>query len=82
MPGSADSLIRMVCGSARKNGGLSLASAMLISTSTLVDLGSPEKTCKCNDIKRTFWGQNVSVTTLLNTAFKLFTVANLRYQLS
>ena len=80
MPGSADSLIRMVCGSARKNGGLSLASAMLISTSTLVDLGSPEK--HVNDIKRTFWGQNVSVTTLLNTAFKLFTVANLRYQLS
>ena len=33
-------------------------------------------------MKRTFWGQNVSVTTLLNTAFKLFTVANLRYQLS
>ena len=43
MPGRADSLMGMLRASSRKEGGLSLASAMLISTSTLVDFGSPDK---------------------------------------
>ena len=46
VPGSADSLMGIFSASSRNEGGLSFASAMLISTSTLVDFGSPEKTAK------------------------------------
>ena len=46
MPGMADSLMGIFSASSRKEGGLSLASAMLISTSTLVDFESPEKKAK------------------------------------
>ena len=42
----ADSLMGIFSTSSRKEGGLSLASAMLISTSTLVDFGSPERKVK------------------------------------
>lgn len=43
VPGSADSLIRMASGIARKNGGLSFASVTVMSTSTLADFDSPEQ---------------------------------------
>lgn len=43
MPGRADSLIRMASGIRRNVGGLSFASVMVMSTSTLPDLDSPKK---------------------------------------
>lgn len=46
MLGSVDLLIRMVCGSVWKNGGLLLVLVMLIFILIFVDLGLFEKICK------------------------------------